>query len=724
MLITNFSSGELSKNIYGRIDLQQYYQGVSFCKNFNVNSFGGIKRRSGFKRLEKMNGNSRIIPFIINKSVNYIFEFIEGKIFVWENGNKLVDANNNQLYFETDYEQYEIPEIQYAQNYNKIVFAHENHRPYMVEYDFTNRNFFFGDMQFDFIPNVNLDDDYNLIYIAINDFPLVVKKENGLYSVNNKYYRKDEIYCLLKNKLYKYDTDEQKWNNYDTEEQENQELFTTENMYPKCVTFFNSRLWFANTKKSRQGIWASATPDIDGNRYNDFSTYQKYVTVNKVLKDADIHIFSCDILLENINNDYSLLTNVTQDFTQSGILLKEITEYFVNNELIPIGAKVIEVTTDTIKIDKKPNITENRIGIVTTIQLWKDSKNPSSEDYEYIVISNSMTTADCSLYFELASAENDAIQWIVSNNFLGIGTESNIWALSNNVNAVQIQVQMIGKYGSDNIQALCIDSALVFFAQGKYGIREYYYNNQSEAFTTNNIAILAEQMLEESPAIDFDYMNNPCNMLYIVRADGTIVALLYDKNNSIMAWHRIEHAEGKIVNLCITHGDRQNDYVYVVVQYDDDYYLELLDTNNQIYIDSYEKFTNANQLMNYNNNAILFNETTKTSCSVNNIPNNFIGNNHKVYIGYKYESKIKSLPILSEQDKKRIVNLQIRFIDSYFPYVKIDNTQEEKFKNIKEPYSGVKHITVPGITEKDVFFEIRYNEPFAINILSVNTITT
>ena len=35
MLITNFSSGELSKYLYGRVDLGQYYQAGSKVENFD-----------------------------------------------------------------------------------------------------------------------------------------------------------------------------------------------------------------------------------------------------------------------------------------------------------------------------------------------------------------------------------------------------------------------------------------------------------------------------------------------------------------------------------------------------------------------------------------------------------------------------------------------------------------------------------------------------------------
>ena len=73
MLITNFASGELSQNLNGRVDIQQYYQGASRIENFEIIPTGGIKRRPGTQRLAELSGNSKIIPFIVDKYNVYVF---------------------------------------------------------------------------------------------------------------------------------------------------------------------------------------------------------------------------------------------------------------------------------------------------------------------------------------------------------------------------------------------------------------------------------------------------------------------------------------------------------------------------------------------------------------------------------------------------------------------------------------------------------------------------
>ena len=74
MLITNFASGELSQNLNGRVDIQPYYQGAATIKNFDIIPTGGIKRRVGTKRIAELDGDARIIPFIMNKDSVYILQ--------------------------------------------------------------------------------------------------------------------------------------------------------------------------------------------------------------------------------------------------------------------------------------------------------------------------------------------------------------------------------------------------------------------------------------------------------------------------------------------------------------------------------------------------------------------------------------------------------------------------------------------------------------------------
>ena len=66
---TNFSSGELDPLLRGRIDLEQYYNGLATATNVFVLPQGGVKRRDGLKFLSEIpsaaapQNGVRLIPF-------------------------------------------------------------------------------------------------------------------------------------------------------------------------------------------------------------------------------------------------------------------------------------------------------------------------------------------------------------------------------------------------------------------------------------------------------------------------------------------------------------------------------------------------------------------------------------------------------------------------------------------------------------------------------------
>ena len=774
MLITNFASGELSPNLNGRVDIQQYYQGAARIENFEIIPTGGIKRRTGIKRLAQLDGNSRIIPFIVNKNNVYVLQFVlnpnydntdpdsvPSYINVWKEG--LYGAYSTIQTLNAIYTSLaEIKEIQYAQNYDTMVFAHRSYRPMMLSV--TGQGVFsLTQIEFDFTPDVELDDDFDYVMVVAGDiFPAKEATADGHGRFTYKRlidgvpttYTQDfqsgitDFYCIVNGKLYYYENNA--WVVYGTDPEIDTLNFTTATKMPGCVSFFNNRLFFASTMEAHQKVWGSAAPDNYGVRYNDFCTYKKYVTVNKVVKDADIHIFTCSIAKADIDTVHhtTILRNVTQDLSAAGTLKKPLSEYFVSSNIVPVGTKPIAVTNDTITINTSdlalvwdPGDPDQGIpaetqkdNIVMSVQLWRSADVVAAEDYEYMVVANNVTTADCSMFFELASDENDAIMFMSSNRFLAIATESSIWSIDPGISALNINAVMQGRYGSDELQGMAVETATVYFAQGCKGIREFYYNGESKAFQTNNIALLADHILRESQAVDFDYMTNPYSRLLIVQANGNVAQMLYDKTNGIMAWSRLIHGGGEVQSIAVTRGHSENDLVFMIVKDSNNYFLELLDltqmVDGSVWIDSYSRYNpNAeNPTAGYDvTKAVLWNVDKNKTCQVNDIPQDFIGPQDTVYIGYKYFSGVQSMPVVNNDPsgRRRIVALQVRFLDSYLPLCGVYDNEPEKFTTVPtEPYSGIGKVNWPGVTDHDVYFVIGTDEPKRVNILSVDAITS
>lgn len=75
---TSFSSGELAPELHGRVDLQQYQNGLEECANFIVKPHGGLVNRPGLEHVCEVKNSSavvRLIPFNFNQEQTYVLEF-------------------------------------------------------------------------------------------------------------------------------------------------------------------------------------------------------------------------------------------------------------------------------------------------------------------------------------------------------------------------------------------------------------------------------------------------------------------------------------------------------------------------------------------------------------------------------------------------------------------------------------------------------------------------
>jgi len=235
MLITNFSSGEISKNLFGRTDLPQYFNAAARLENFDVIPTGGIKRRSGTERLAAApQGDGRLIPFVIDKNNAYLLYLYPGNIRAYkiENGaisgtQDFTAASDMQVYESLD----EIRAVQYAQNFDTMILCHENYPPLEVKLA------------------------YNEIRIKKLELSITKTVVAGTGVLP------DEVF-LKEDEAYK-----------------NNGWLFQEGHFPAAVSFFNGRLVFASTKKERQRIFASAVKNSDDN-YN-FSTDKTFLVEKK-----------------------------------------------------------------------------------------------------------------------------------------------------------------------------------------------------------------------------------------------------------------------------------------------------------------------------------------------------------------------------------------------------------------------------------------------------------
>ena len=348
----------------------------------------------------------------------------------------------------------------------------------------------------------------------------------------------------------------------------------------------------------------------------------------------------------------------------------------------------------------------------------KATENVYVSFYTKKIIEDRYPTPDCGFTFEIASDMNDAIQWLAVNKGLIVGTETGEWIIPPGVHATNVQATLNSRYGSDKIQGTAIGDATCFFQTGKKSLVEYYIPQQDNNFRANNMAMLSDDMLRESPAVDFDYTTSPYTKLIITREDGQAVTLLYERGTGTFAWSRLI-TNGKIKSAAVIPGSDGYDEIYMLVERNDLHYLEVLKETADVYLDGYKPWTGDRT--GYSDAAVVFFEEEQRVdlAKTKDLPKAA----GKAWIGYKYTSRVVSMPILANNSMKpnNVKNIFIRFLDSFMPKLKaLPNGSEDEF-NVVEPYTGVKKTMFPGSWDTDVRFELYYSGPKQCKILAINT---
>ncbi|MCC6598435.1 MAG: hypothetical protein IT559_06565 [Alphaproteobacteria bacterium] len=85
---TNFTAGEISRDLLGRGDLRAYENGALALRNVFINPTGGIARRAGLRFIDTAPGDGRLISFEFNTEQTYLLVVTDLEIGVYAGGYK------------------------------------------------------------------------------------------------------------------------------------------------------------------------------------------------------------------------------------------------------------------------------------------------------------------------------------------------------------------------------------------------------------------------------------------------------------------------------------------------------------------------------------------------------------------------------------------------------------------------------------------------------------
>jgi hypothetical protein len=186
---------------------------------------------------------------------------------------------------------------------------------------------------------------------------------------------------------------------------------------------------------------------------------------------------------------------------------------------------------------------EQRLVFAGTINNPQTVYFSKSGDYESMDANIGGTVADDdAIVYTIASNQVNAIRFMTSTRTLIIGTAGGEFTVSgggdnNAVTPTNILIKKQSNHGAANVNAVSVGNATLFLQRAKRKIRELAYNFDVDGYIAPDLTILAEH-ITESGIIEMAYQEEPLAILWCVRTDGELIALTYQREQEVVAWHR------------------------------------------------------------------------------------------------------------------------------------------------------------------------------------------
>ena len=124
------------------------------------------------------------------------------------------------------------------------------------------------------------------------------------------------------------------------------------------------------------------------------------------------------------------------------------------------------------------------------------------------------------------------------------------------ITPTNILIKKQSNHGSANVDAISVGNATLFLQRAKRKIRELAYNFDVDGYIAPDMTILAEH-ISEGGLTQIAYQQEPNQIVYATRNDGELVALTYQREQQVTAWHRHIFG-GRFGNATITVTDFAN----------------------------------------------------------------------------------------------------------------------------------------------------------------------
>ena len=408
---------------------------------------------------------------------------------------------------------------------------------------------------------------------------------------------------------------------------------------------------------------------------------------------------------------------------------------------------------------------EQRLVFAATLSQPQTLFFSKSGDYENLDENRGGTIADDdAIIYTIASNQVNAIRFMTSTRTLIIGTAGGEFTVSGGgtdvaITPTNILIKKQSNNGSANIDAIAAGNATLFLQRAKRKVRELAYNFDVDGYLAPDMTILAEH-ITETGITQMAYQQEPNQIIWMVRTDGQLIGLTYQREQQVTAWHR--HIFGGSFNsgntvcesVAVIPTDDTEYQTWVIikrtingltkryVEYINNFDFAEADDTSFNFLDSQLAYDGSTTLtisgldhLEGETVSILANGATHPNKTVSSGSITLNRSSTKVKVGLPYTSLLQTMRLdagsqngTSQSKTKRIYEITVRLYESLGIEVgpDLNNMERIPFRSSADPmdsslgvFTGDKEVEFRGNYETDGFIFVRQDQPLPLTVLSL-----
>lgn len=168
----------------------------------------------------------------------------------------------------------------------------------------------------------------------------------------------------------------------------------------------------------------------------------------------------------------------------------------------------------------------------------------------------------------VAAREANTVRHIVPLTQLLMLTSAAEWRVSpinsDAITPTTVSVRPQSYIGANNVPPSLINNSLVYCAARGGHVRELGYSWQANGFITGDLSLRAAHLFDNLEILDMAYSKAPQPLLWFVSSNGNLLGLTYVPEQQIGAWHW--HDTDGAFESCAVVAEGNEDVLYVVVR--------------------------------------------------------------------------------------------------------------------------------------------------------------